>query len=47
MSAFANVYLGAAPNDLTGDTLRDAFEIINTNFGILRVYAGPAQWFQW
>ena len=32
MSAFANVYLGAAPNDLTGDTLRNAFQIINTNF---------------
>jgi hypothetical protein len=32
MSTFANVYLGAAPNDLTGDTLRHAFEIINTNF---------------
>lgn len=32
MPAFANVYLGAAPNDLTGDTLRHAFEIINLNF---------------
>ena len=32
MSAFANVYLGAAPNDLTGDTLRNAFQIINQNF---------------
>ena len=32
MSTFANVYLGAAPNDLTGDTLRNAFQIINTNF---------------
>jgi hypothetical protein len=32
MPAFANVYLGAAPNDLTGDTLRRAFEIINLNF---------------
>jgi hypothetical protein len=32
MSNFANVYLGAAPNDLTGDTLRNAFGIINRNF---------------
>jgi predicted nucleic acid-binding Zn-ribbon protein len=40
MSTFANVYLGAAPNDLTGDTLRHAFEIINTNFANLE--AGTA-----
>ena len=32
MSTFANVYVGSAPNDLTGDTLRHAFEIINLNF---------------
>lgn len=32
MSAFANVYVGSAPNDLTGDTLRNAFETINLNF---------------
>lgn len=32
MSNFANVYVGSAPNDLTGDTLRHAFEIINLNF---------------
>jgi hypothetical protein len=32
MSDFANVYVGAAPNDLTGDPLRNAFQKINTNF---------------
>jgi len=32
MTAFANVYVGAAPNDLTGDPLRNAFQKINTNF---------------
>jgi len=40
MPAFANVYLGAAPNDLTGDTLRHAFEIINLNFA--NITAGNA-----
>jgi len=40
MSTFANVYVGAAPNDLTGDTLRDAFEIINLNFA--NIEAGTA-----
>lgn len=32
MTAFANVYVGAAPNDLTGDPLRNAFQKINLNF---------------
>ena len=32
MSNFANVYLGAAPNDETGDPLRNAFDKINRNF---------------
>lgn len=32
MSEFANVYTGAAANDLTGDPLRNAFQKINLNF---------------
>jgi hypothetical protein len=32
MSTFANVYIGAAPNDGTGDPLRNAFDKINHNF---------------
>lgn len=32
MSTFANVYIGAAANDGTGDPLRNAFQKINTNF---------------
>lgn len=40
MSNFANVYVGSAPNDLTGDTLRHAFEIINLNFA--NIAAGNA-----
>ena len=40
MSTFANVYVGTAPNDLTGDTLRHAFEIINRNFA--NIAAGNA-----
>lgn len=40
MSTFANVYVGSAPNDLTGDTLRHAFEIINLNFA--NIAAGNA-----
>jgi hypothetical protein len=40
MSTFANVYVGTAPNDLTGDTLRHAFEIINQNFA--NIAAGDA-----
>ena len=32
MTIFANVYVGTAPNDNTGDPLRNAFEIINQNF---------------
>lgn len=32
MSNFANVYTGTAPNDLTGDPLRNAFNKINNNF---------------
>jgi hypothetical protein len=32
MSTFANVYVGAAANDGTGDPLRNAFQKINTNF---------------
>jgi hypothetical protein len=32
MTIFANVYVGAEPNDNTGDPLRNAFEIINQNF---------------
>jgi hypothetical protein len=40
MSAFANVYVGSAPNDLTGDTLRNAFETINLNFA--NITAGNA-----
>ena len=40
MSTFANVYVGAAPNDLTGDTLRDAFQTINQNFA--NIAAGTA-----
>lgn len=32
MSNFANVYLGASPNDETGDPLRNAFQKINQNF---------------
>lgn len=35
MSNFANVYLGAAPNDETGDPLRNAFNKINLNFAHL------------
>ena len=37
MSNFANVYLGAAPNDETGDPLRNAFDKINRNFAYLKV----------
>lgn len=40
MSAFANVYVGAAPNDLTGDPLRNAFQKINLNFA--NITAGNA-----
>lgn len=40
MSTFANVYVGSTPNDLTGDTLRHAFEIINLNFA--NISAGNA-----
>jgi hypothetical protein len=40
MSTFANVYVGSAPNDLTGDTLREAFQIINLNFA--NIAAGNA-----
>ena len=32
MSNFANVYVGAAPDDGTGTPLRNAFQLINTNF---------------
>ena len=32
MSNFANVYIGSAPNDGTGDPLRNAFDKINHNF---------------
>lgn len=32
MSTFANVYLGASPNDQTGTELRNAFQIVNQNF---------------
>ena len=32
MSTFANVYVGAAPNDGTGDPLRTAFLKIDQNF---------------
>jgi uncharacterized protein YukE len=32
MSTFANVYIGSAPNDGTGDPLRNAFDKINHNF---------------
>ena len=32
MSTFANVYIGSAPNDGTGDPIRNAFDKINHNF---------------
>lgn len=32
MSTFANVYVGAAANDFTGDPIRNAFQKINLNF---------------
>jgi hypothetical protein len=40
MSTFANVYVGAAANDGTGDPLRNAFQKINTNFS--NISAGVA-----
>jgi hypothetical protein len=32
MSTFANINIGSAPNDGTGDPLRNAFDKINHNF---------------
>lgn len=37
MSNFANVNIGAAANDTTGDPLRNAFQKINTNFANIPV----------
>jgi hypothetical protein len=37
MSNFANVYIGVAPNDRTGDPIRNAFDKINHNFANINI----------
>ena len=40
--SYSNVFIGSAPNDGTGDPIRTAFNIINSNFANLAAVNGNA-----